>query len=786
MTLLATALAYAHAGRAVFPVAPGTKVPSLPSVNGPHFLQWKAQYGAKPPDDTDLARWFTPDYLLGISIACGLTSGVWTDDTEYALEVIDIDDPQCWDDFMEAAHFSGLSLVLARLVLERTPRGSGHLGYLCATVQGNQVLARRQDANTGKVRTLIETRGEGGQIVAAPTPPGVHPEHPERGYVLLQGDWTAPPQITPDERQQLLDLARSFNEYVDTPQVVSGTLTAGVVGQRPGDVLNRQADGAWWHGLLTTHGWRLLAARNGIQYWQRPGKEGQGCSATLGACGPYFYAFSSNAAPFEPERAYSAFAAYTLLEHVGNFDASARALWEARRQAEEAATRDVPDMTRAEGPNEAPLGWQATPAPAARKPRRVLTIPGLKLSKGKEPEPLATIRNLLLVLRGHPAWQGRLWWDAVRYRAMLDTEEMDDDLLLGIAEWFEAELDMTLTGAHLSMLEKCVYKRCREDTRDLLRAWFMGLPPWDHQLRLDTWLHEIAGVTLNNYGRLVSRMLPLMMTARAMDPGCPTREVVILEGPEALGKTTLVLALAGGEAWHHVFSLGFDSKEVLMELQGAWVAELAELESLTRTTEPKLKSFITMAQDTWIPKWSNSKIVRKRRTVFIGTTNEHSYLKGQTGNTRYLPILTQGEIKIAQFQAMREQLFAEALWVYTMAPQAWWYRTGEEDSEAQKEREARRDVSIYEDPLSAWLDTGRFDVFQRHLTGTAPVRGETTWEEIAMGFLQLPTPERWSNMALQKDIAKALYALGWFRVVEKRDKKSCRFWRHASYTPVPF
>jgi hypothetical protein len=26
-------------------------------------------------------------------------------------------------------------------------------------------------------------------VVVAPTPPGIHPEHPERGYVLIRGGW---------------------------------------------------------------------------------------------------------------------------------------------------------------------------------------------------------------------------------------------------------------------------------------------------------------------------------------------------------------------------------------------------------------------------------------------------------------------------------------------------------------------------------------------------------------------------------------------------------------------
>jgi hypothetical protein len=61
-------------------------------------------------------------------------------------------------------------------------------------------------------------------------------------------------------------------------------------------------------------------------YWRRPGKRGPGHSATTNYRGlDYLYVFSV-ATVFEPEKAYSKFAAYTILEHGGDFSAAARTL----------------------------------------------------------------------------------------------------------------------------------------------------------------------------------------------------------------------------------------------------------------------------------------------------------------------------------------------------------------------------------------------------------------------------------------------------------------------------
>jgi hypothetical protein len=79
--------------------------------------------------------------------------------------------------------------------------------------------------------------------------------------------------------------------------------------------------------VLTPHGWKLLYTRGEVEYWQRPGKQGEGISATVGHDGhDILYVFSSNAAPFEPETGYSLATVYVLLNHGGDFKAAAQAL----------------------------------------------------------------------------------------------------------------------------------------------------------------------------------------------------------------------------------------------------------------------------------------------------------------------------------------------------------------------------------------------------------------------------------------------------------------------------
>jgi hypothetical protein len=102
---------------------------------------------------------------------------------------------------------------------------------------------------------------------------------------------------------------------------------AGQVGDRPGDQFNARIG---WDAILTRHGWRPTSRSGDAVYWTRPNKT-SGISASTGFCsgdqsGDLFYVWTSSAPPFEPGVAYSKFAAYSLLEHRGDFISAARAL----------------------------------------------------------------------------------------------------------------------------------------------------------------------------------------------------------------------------------------------------------------------------------------------------------------------------------------------------------------------------------------------------------------------------------------------------------------------------
>jgi len=305
--ILAHASRLTKSGLSVIPIRPdGTKAPDL--------LTWKP-FQDEIADPSTLENWFESG-TNGLAVIGGAVSG--------NLEILDFDDPETAKEFGKLVEQEGRTELVKRLPLVRTPTGGVHVYYRCqSTVEGNLKLARKIGPGGGPGDILIETRGEGGYVLAPGSPAKCH--ELEKPYELIRGDLGNIPTITADERDFLFNTARSLNEYVKPPKQFSGSSSSvgdddrghdDRHGDRPGDRFNATAT---WREVLEPHGWVVDHQQGEETHWRRPGKN-KGSSATTNCEGSgLFHCFSSNGHPFEAGDSYEKFTAYTLLNHGGDF-----------------------------------------------------------------------------------------------------------------------------------------------------------------------------------------------------------------------------------------------------------------------------------------------------------------------------------------------------------------------------------------------------------------------------------------------------------------------------------
>ena len=370
------ATAAARAGISVVPpLEDGTKRP---------LGSWK-RYQDQPATKAELERWY--GVRTGVGFVCGAVSG--------GLELLELDS-DFYAEFKATAEGVGLGPLLERIeggYLERSPGGGWHLLYFCSEIRGNTKLARRpgpaDEQGRPSVEVLIETRGEGGYVVVAPSNGRVHPSGGR--YELLRGGPATIATITDAERDQLWGLARSFDRMPServAPEPKASPKRESQ-GARPGDDFNARVN---WESVLSSHGWKALYTRGDTTYWRRPGKQ-EGWSATTNHNGSGLLWVFTSSSVFEQERSYTKFGAYALLNHGGDFTLATRSLGQ----------QGYGEPTRPKAAPRAKPVPQAepTPGPGAGEPPTTLAFPRV----GDQPDrgsAFANYHEVMVKAKGNP------------------------------------------------------------------------------------------------------------------------------------------------------------------------------------------------------------------------------------------------------------------------------------------------------------------------------------------------------------------------------------------------
>lgn len=240
-----------------------------------------------------------------------------------------------------------------------------------------------------------------------------------------------------------------------------------------------------------------------------------------------------------------------------------------------------------------------------------------------------------------------------------------------------------------------------------VKEYLDSLPKWDGISRVDNLLIDYFGATDNSYTKAVIRKTMVAAVARIYRPGTKFDSVLILNGPQGIGKSTFFAKLAGDWFSDSLTITDMKDKSGAEKLQGYWLLELGELAGMRKTDVEIVKSFISRADDKYRASYGVNVESHPRQCVIVGSTNaESGFLRDITGNRRFWPVRISGNGKKKAWQMTKEevqQIWAETLVLYEKGEKL--YLEGDDASMATSEQADAMETDEREGLVRTYLDT---------------------------------------------------------------------------------
>jgi predicted P-loop ATPase len=186
---------------------------------------------------------------------------------------------------------------------------------------------------------------------------------------------------------------------------------------------------------------------------------------------------------------------------------------------------------------------------------------------------------------------------------------------------------------------------------------------WDGVDRLDHWLIDYMGAEDNSFVRQAGAKWMIAAAKRVIYPGCKFDNMLVLEGEQGIQKSMALRAIAETLA-QDAFSdnvSDISKKDAMIELCGTIIVEAAEMAAFKNANADQAKRFLAAQDDKVRLPHDKMATVLKRGCVFAGTLNPDGvgWHTDHTGGRRFWPVAVT-RVDYDRLRTDAPQLWAEA------------------------------------------------------------------------------------------------------------------------------
>lgn len=319
-----------------------------------------------------------------------------------------------------------------------------------------------------------------------------------------------------------------------------------------------------------------------------------------------------------------------------------------------------------------------------------------------------------------------------------------------------------ITESGEEIVAKCALKLATKNTFNPIREYLESLPSSSNTSILDSVAQTYMGNSDPIHNTFVKRFL-IAAVARIYEPGVKFEHSLVLQGPEALKKSTFFSILAGDKKYFDDSLGDLENKDSCLKLNRTWIAECSELENYTsRKGVAFIKAFLSSTNDKIRPPYGREVKDFPRRCVIVGTTNEDEFLPSTTGNRRFWVVPVRRQIDADALRRDRDTIWSAAVTAYKNGETYW----GDDDLRHKSE-------ALNQDYLTT-------DPWEEHITRFLEKRDKTTTSE-CLTELGLEIAKQTKREEMR--VAGILRTLGWTRRTAMSGGRRVKLWERNPLTP---
>jgi predicted P-loop ATPase len=267
-----------------------------------------------------------------------------------------------------------------------------------------------------------------------------------------------------------------------------------------------------------------------------------------------------------------------------------------------------------------------------------------------------------MVLQYHPEFAS-LSWDVVRQRIVWHGEPIGpENSLLFMTGLLNRTSALLIGNSYEQVIETVARKRPVNPLADMIMA-----TQWDGVRRVEAlWTYLGLGIA-SEWNICGPKRWFLGLVNRVLHPGAQSDLMLVLEGPQGVGKSSALRALAEPFGFPGFATIsGFGSASTMnasdmMILSGKLLIEMSEMTAHRRSDNDYFKGMLSKTEDRYRSPYGRHFLDVPRTASFAGTTNRRdAYFTDATGGRRFVPVESMAQIDLAGLVDDREQLYAEA------------------------------------------------------------------------------------------------------------------------------